>query len=141
MEQNAEILRFFREAIAFRKCHCHPALNRDRFFTGEQNERGMTDISWHGCKLNSPDWDDPNTRSLAYTLAGFEGATDLHVMLNMYWEDLEFELPTLNERRWYRAIATAEASPNDIVKPGEEAKVDGNVYTVKNRSIVVLISR
>ena len=141
VEQNAEILRFFREAIAFRKCHCHPALNRDRFFTGEQNERGMTDISWHGCKLNSPDWDDPNARSLAYTLAGFEGAADLHVMLNMYWEDLEFELPTLNERRWYRAIATAEASPNDIVKRGEEAKVDGNVYTVKNRSIVVLISR
>ena len=141
VEQNADILRFFQEAIAFRKCHCHPALNRNRFFNGEQNERGMVDITWHGCKLNSPDWDDSNARSLAYTIAGFGDAADIHVMLNMYWENLEFELPPLKDREWYRAIDTAEASPKDILQQGEEIKIDRNIYTVEARSIVVLISR
>jgi hypothetical protein len=27
------------------------------------------------------------------TLAGFDGDADLHVMLNMFWEALDFELP------------------------------------------------
>ena len=141
VEQNADILRFFQEAIAFRKCHCHPALNRSHFFNGEQNKRGMADITWHGCKLHSPDWDDPNARSLAYTIAGFGEASDIHIMLNMYWESLEFELPPLEEREWYRVIDTAQPSPRDILKQGAEIKLTNNTYQVKERSIVVLISQ
>ena len=61
-------------------------------------------------------------------------------MLNMYWENLEFEIPSLGQRQWYRAIDTAEASPKDILKRGEEIKVTDNTYLVKERRVVVMIS-
>jgi glycogen operon protein len=141
VEKNAEIFRFFKLMIDFRKCYCHGGLRRSYFFSGEVNERGLADISWHGCKLFSPPWDDPNARVLAYTLGGFEGEADLHVMLNMYWEDLDFEIPSIQDRRWYKVLDTAEPSPMDIVERGKETIVSSDVYLVKNRSVVVLISQ
>ncbi|MEC4811674.1 MAG: glycogen debranching protein GlgX [Scytonema sp. PMC 1069.18] len=141
VEKNADIFRFFKLMIEFRSCYCHPSLRRSYFFTGEVNERGLADISWHGCKLYSPGWHDPYARTLAYTLGGFDGNADIHVMFNMYWEDIEFEIPFLQDRRWYKVIDTAEPSPLDIVEKGKETMVSGDVYIVKNRSTVVLISR
>ncbi|GAX38298.1 glycogen debranching protein GlgX [Nodularia sp. NIES-3585] len=141
VEKNADIFRFFKLMIEFRNCYCNPALHRSHFFNGEVNERGLADISWHGCKLYSPGWHDPDSRVLAYTLGGFEGHADIHIMLNMYWEDLEFEIPLLQDRRWYKVVDTAEPSPADIVEKGNEPMVSGDVYHVKNRSIVVLISQ
>jgi len=32
------------------------------------------------------------------TLAGFNGEPDLHVMLNTYWDSLEFDLPAVPGR-------------------------------------------
>jgi isoamylase len=141
VEKNADIFRFFKLMINFRTCYCHSALRRRYFFSGEVNERGLADISWHSCKLFSPGWHDPNGRVLAFTLGGFEGEADIHVMLNMYWEELEFEIPPIKNRKWYRVVDSALPSPLDIVEPGEETLVSGNVYRVKDRSTVVLISK
>jgi glycogen operon protein len=147
-EKNQEIFRFFKQMIAFRKSH--PLLQRNQFFCGEQNQRGLADISWHGCRLNCPGWNDPSSRVLAFTLGGFSeegssGEVDIHVILNMEWEDLDFDVPPLAGRKWYRVVDTAESSPHDIAEnlaePGEESVVSGNVCHVKNRSVVVLISR
>ena len=125
--------------IRFRKMH--PALRRDQFFNGSVNERGLKDVSWHGTKLNSPGWDDPDARSLAMTLAGFDGDSDLHVMFNMFWESLEFELPVVPARCWCVAVDTAQPSPHDIADPGTERGVLGNTRLVQPRSVVVLIER
>lgn len=141
VEKSADIFRFFKLMINFRKCYCHSALHRRYFFTGEVNERGFADISWHGCKLFSPGWHDSHARVLAFTLGGFEQEADIHVMLNMYWENLDFEIPSIKGRRWYKVVDTALVSPMDIVEPGEETIVSGNVYPVKDRSVVVLISK
>ena len=141
VEKNADILRFFQQAIALRKCHCHPSLGRRRFFKGEVNERGLADISWHGCKLYSPGWDDPNGRTLAYTIGGFKGAADIHVMFNMYWNNLEFEIPAIESRKWYRVVDTALPSPEDILESGQEQLIEDKTYLVEGRSIVVLISQ
>ncbi|GAB1545372.1 glycogen debranching protein GlgX [Scytonema sp. NUACC21] len=141
VEKNSDTLRFFKLMIDFRKRSCNPTLRRRHFFTGEINERGLADISWHSCKLFSPGWDDPNARALAFTLAGFEGAADIHVMLNMYWEALNFEIPFVEGREWYRIVDTAEPSPRDIADLGKETVVSDNSYIVQNRSIVVLISK
>ncbi|MFB2771021.1 glycogen debranching protein GlgX [Pelatocladus sp. BLCC-F211] len=141
VEKNADIFRFFKLMIDFRRCYCHPGLRRSYFFTGEVNERGLADISWHSCKLFSPGWNDPDARVLAYTLGGFEGNADIHVMFNMYWEDMEFEIPFLEYRQWYKVVDTALVSPLDIVERGKETLVSGDVCTVKNRSVVVLISQ
>ncbi len=139
VEKNANIFRFFKLMIRFRKDH--PVLCRGCFFTGEVNERGLADISWHGTKLFSPGWYDSQSRAFAFTLGGFNGDADIHVMLNMYWEGLEFELPTVPGRTWYRVVDTSIASPMDIVEPGQEMMVTGNTYFVSDRSTVILISK
>jgi glycogen operon protein len=141
VEKNADIFRFFKLLINFRKCYCHTGLRRRHFFSGEINERGLADISWHGCKLFNPGWHNHHGRVLAFTLGGFEGESDIHVMFNMYWETLDFELPPIEGREWYKVIDTAEPSPVDIMEPEQETLVLDNVYFVEGRSIVVLISK
>jgi glycogen operon protein len=114
------------------------------------NERGLADISWHGCRTFAPGWDDPGSRVLAFTLGGFpikssvktsDADTDIHVMMNMDWADLDFDVPAVEGRRWYRVIDTGAASPADIFEPGTEPLFEGDTCRVANRSIVVLISK
>jgi glycogen operon protein len=62
-------------------------------------------------------------------------------MMNMYWEKLDFEIPVLPNRMWFKVLDTAEPSPHDIVDPGNEVEVDGSVCPVQGRSIVVLVSK
>jgi len=137
-ESNQDMLRFFRQMIAFRKTH--PALTQPYFYRGEINERGLPDITWHGTRPNSPGFDDPEARALACTIAGFGGREDLHVMMNMFWKPLDFEVPFQFGRAWRRAIDTFAASPHDIVDPGQEAPAVDRICTVQERSIVVLTS-
>jgi glycogen operon protein len=139
VDKNSELLRFCRGMIRFRKMHA--AVRRDQFFDGSVNDRGLTDVSWHGTKLNRPGWDDAGARALAMTLAGFGGDSDLHVMFNMFWESLDFELPVVPGRRWCMAVDTARPSPLDIADPGSEPEVLGTTYQVQARSVVVLVNR
>jgi glycogen operon protein len=139
VSENSAMLRFWKEMIHYRRRF--EVLRRAHFFRGQVNERGLQDITWHGVELNRPGWDDPHARTLAFTLAGFEDAPDLHVILNMYWEELEFELPPVLGRQWYRVVDTHQASPLDILEPGQEILVMDHVYPAQGRSVVVLISR
>ena len=136
--RNRELLGFFRQMIAFRKRH--PILHRSRFFTGNLNSRGLPDVVWHGCALNSPGWYDPNCRVLAFTLGGFDGDADMHVILNMEVSGLDFAIPPVEGRQWYKAIDTSEPSPKDFAEPGKEAIVSGDACSVRGHSVVVLIS-
>jgi len=136
---NAGLLRFFSRLIGNRRRHAE--LHRARFFTGEVNERGLADISWHGCNLHEPGFDDPTTGVLAFTLGGADEGTDLHAMLNMEDTALDFELPSIEGRRWYRSVDTALEAPDDITDPGAEVPVEGATYRVDAHSVVVLFSR
>ena len=126
IEEYPELLRFWQRLIEFRKTHA--VLRYGRFFSGARNDRGILDIDWHGVRLHEPGWDDPNARSLAFTLAGFDNDPDLHVMMNMYWEPLVFELPSIPGRGWRIAFDTFDDS------------VDGDPRVVRPRSIVVLVN-
>ncbi|HJT87574.1 MAG TPA: glycogen debranching protein GlgX [Bryobacteraceae bacterium] len=139
VEANRDLLRFWKLMIAFRKQH--PALRLSRFYTGEPNQRGLADVSWHGTRLNSPGWDDPQARSLAMTIAGENQDPDLHVIMNMQDDRLTFELPGVAGRRWFKAVDTFQPPPADISDPGKEPPVDGNTCDVEGRSIVVLVNR
>jgi glycogen operon protein len=139
VEKNRDLLRFWQRMIEFRRSHA--AVRLAEFFTGAVNERGVADLTWHGTKLASPGWNDPEARTLAMTLGGFDGDPDIHAMLNMYWDPLDFELPAVPGRRWLLAVDTALAPPLDIADPGGEAPVEGATYTAKGRSVVVLINR
>lgn len=139
IDKHSELLRFCKNMIRFRKTHS--TVRRNRFFDGSVNDRGLKDVSWHGTKLNRPGWDDPEARALAATLAGGGEDSDLHIMLNMFWEPLEFELPVVPGRRWFLAVDTAQPSPRDLPDPGFETGVLGNTYRVDGRSVAVLLNR
>jgi isoamylase len=139
IEKNSGLLRFWKQLIAFRKRHS--TLRQARFFSAAANQRGVPDIAWHGIKLNQPGWDDPHARALAFTLGGLNGSPDLHVMMNMFWQPLEFELPAIHGRGWSKAIDTFQPAPRDIAEPGAESPVTGATCVVEPRNIVVLVNR
>jgi glycogen operon protein len=124
--------------IALRKRHA--SIMRRRFLTGDVIEsRGIKDISWHGAKLDTPLWDDPDTRLLAFTLAGVkENEADLHVIINMSDEKTIVELPEIKGKNWCLSVNTSEQSPYDIIRrPNQKQMMDNdNTFLVKGKSIV-----
>jgi len=67
----------------------------------------------------------------------------VHLLLNAYWQPLDFELPRLasvDENRWRRWIDTALETPHDIVEWEEAQLVPGYTYRAQARSVVVLFA-
>lgn len=139
VEKNSELLRFWQQVINLRK-HFKELL-RPRYFTGALNDRGIPDLAWHGPKLNSPGWNDPNARYLAFTIGGFGSDMDLHVMINMHWESVQFEIPQVSGYSWYRLIDTALPGPQDVMPINQSVLIQENKYILTPRSIVVLESK
>jgi glycogen operon protein len=138
LESQREMLNFTSEMIAFRRRHA--SLTADRFYDGRLvPARGIPDITWHGARLNQPPWNDASARVLAFTVAGIEGGEpDVHAILNMSSDAIEFELPALAGRLWSLAVDTAQAPPGDIVEPARQAPLTERSRRVTQRSIVVL---
>lgn len=142
-EKHADLLRFWQRMIEFRKKHA--AVRQNAFYSGETNMRGLNDVTWHGTKLNAPSWDDSQARALGFTLAGFGSDkdhpnADIHVMMNMYWEALDMDIPVVKGRKWVRVVDTFMPGQSDIADPGKEVVCTGQSYRVNARSIVVLIN-
>jgi glycogen operon protein len=112
--------------IAFRKAH--PTLSRSRFW--------REDIAWYGV---GPTVDlSHHSRSLAFCLHGAsQGDDDVYVMINAYWDALEFEIQEGEARDWKRIVDTALPGPNDFSEHG--LALDVTKYVVAPRSIVVLL--
>jgi isoamylase len=94
---------------------------------------------WHGVKLGAPDWSD-DSRCLA--IGGFLPADGIqfHLILNAYWEPLEFELPVLTSGKWQRWIDTALEAPHDIAGLNESPVVEGPTYRAMDRSVAMLFA-
>jgi isoamylase len=138
---NAEMLRFVREMIAFRKRHA--SLRRRHFLTGRPPGRGeLADVTWHGYELERPLWDDGEARLLAYTLAAVEpGAAHLHIVLNMSDQGHKLAFPPMVDRAWYRIIDSARAAPMDIVPPARQRPARSPHYLAAARSVLVFEGR
>jgi isoamylase len=93
--------------------------------------------TWHGVKLHQPDWGD-GSQSVALTAELKREGLYIHLILNAYWEPLEFELPMLGSGMWQRWIDTALASPNDIVPWKTAPPVQVGTYRAEARSVVML---
>ena len=111
VERNAEILRFTTALTHLRR----------RFVAamGHPVGLGLADIlrdaaiEWSGVEVGAPDLGD-DSHSVALTARVEAGA--LHVILNAWWEPLEFELPAPGEATvgWHRLVDTAGEPPHDI---------------------------
>lgn len=93
--------------------------------------------AWHGVKLNQLDWGDGSHSVALYAEIKPEGMS-FHLVLNAYWEPLEFELPRLESGTWRRWIDTGLDSPNDIVPWQNAPPVQGTTYRAAARSVVML---
>jgi glycogen operon protein len=98
----------------------------------------QANVIWHGVRLHQPDW-GPSSHSIAFTAAAAGGC---FLILNAYWEPLDFELPPLPGTRepWRRWIDTSLESPCDIVDWEQAPLVTGTTYRAGPRSVVVLLA-
>ena len=82
--------------------------------------------------------------SLACTLRSIKGRFLIHLILNPYWEALEFELPPTGDSPasgWHRWIDTSLDSPEDLCEWASAPVLTGASYLVQPRSVVVLFAR
>ena len=162
MESNAGLLRFFQLMIAFRKRS--GLLRRSSF---DLNGEHGFHVTWHGVKRMKPDWSS-ESRTIAMQLTQLEltpalhdvfvnddtnafvndgttaGGTreDLHFVANAYSGDLEFELPQIGQREWFRVVDTAQASPLDIADDGQEFPVlSQESFVVRARSVAIFVAK
>jgi glycogen operon protein len=127
LEKNADIFRFFRMMIAFRKSH--PSIGRSRFW--------REDVRWYGPQ-EIVDW-GPDSHELAYCLHGAsQNDVDIYVMINAGEENVRFTIQEGRPDSWRRVVDTARPSPEDIVDEAAAPVLDSLAYDVQSRSIVVL---
>ena len=147
--ENADtaLLTYVSKLIEFRRGH--PVFRRRRFLTGIE----ATQLEWFtpaGAPMDGGDWADPNARAIAIYLNGSDDPDraedgtflvddDFLVLVNSWWEPLEFVLPaTRPQAQWHIEIDSYDlASPPEV---REDERKPGDTVTVGPRSVVVLRS-
>ena len=126
LQSNQDIFRFFKSMIAFRKNHS--TLSRSRFW--------REDVVWYGTSAAGDLSAD--SHSLAFCLHGAsQNDRDIYVMINAYWENLEFHIQEGTASEWTRIVDTALPTPNDFSNSSEPLKTLS--YRAAPRSVVVLL--
>ena len=137
-EKHADIHRFAKTLIAMRM-NRHLPIERLDLTLNELLRRQP--FTWHGVRLNAPDWShESHTLAATVALAGYP--VMLHLIINAFWEALEFELPALAEAgvAWRRCLDTSLDAPADICGWKDAPSVQERSYRVHPRSVVVLVA-
>jgi len=134
---HSDILRFVKQLVELRVHRVIPVENEGKTLN-ELLSRAR--LEYHGVELHKPDWGE-RSHALAVTVFGSHGEHAIHLMMNAYWEPLDFALPVLSEHGWHRWINTSLESPDDISDWLKTPLVGGKSYRVESRSIVALIGR
>ena len=137
VEKRADVLRFVKELIALRMNRELPVERLD--LTLNELLRRQP-VQWQGVKLHAPDWSD-ESHALAATVPLLGYPLVLHLIINAYWEALEFEVPVLEgEQNWRRCIDTYLDPPDDICNWADAPRLQGSACRVEARSLVMLIA-
>jgi isoamylase len=146
-QPDTELQAFASRLVAFRKKH--PVFRRRRFLAGAE----ASELRWFtpaGTEMTDGDWSDESALAVALYLDGFDdpdraadGAPllddDFLVLVNAWWEPLEFVLPSTRERAaWHVEVDTYDLTP----ATGSAAAVRdaGDRVAVGPRSLAVLCS-
>ncbi len=141
LEDNAEIFRFVRALIRFRRAH--HSLHRSRYLLGHDapeghDTPGYTRVRWHGREPDAADWGADN-RLLCYTLLPALDDVAIHVMLNAGDETVQVTLPPAPRGGpWLRVLDTALPSPQDLLEPADYEPLT-RYYEIAERAAVVLV--
>ncbi len=136
--KHADVHRFMRLLIAHRlMSDLKPELQR-RSLNQLLREANR---SWHGVKLGEPDW-SVHSHSLATSIECQDPNLQFYLIMNAYWEPLEFELPPMggHDDFWHRWIDTSFDSPDDIVERQTAPTVKRRAYLAGPRSVVGLFA-
>jgi glycogen operon protein len=147
-DQDTGLLEFTRRLIALRKAH--PVFRRSRFLAGAE----AYDLRWFtpsGTGMTDADWSDASALAIALYLDGSDAPDraadgtplvddDFLVLVNAWWEPLEFVLPeTRPEAIWRVEIDSyepaAQSGPAASSSPDHKT---GDHIMVGPRSVVVL---
>jgi isoamylase len=138
-----DLLAFTRRLVAFRRAH--PVFRRRRFLVGIE----AAELAWFtpsATPMTMDNWADPNARALSIYLDGGDAPDlaedgtpllddDFLVLVNGWWEKLQFRLPDVDgPRAWRLALDTYD--PAQAVSP--EDLHAGDDITLGPQSIVVL---
>jgi len=136
--KHADVLRFVRLLIERRLLR---DVEHEQRRVSSQQVLSETKPAWHGVKPNQPDW-SPISHSIAIGGESKKEGVLAHIILNAYWEALDFELPLLSggNKHWRRWIDTALDPPHEICGWNAEPLVPEGTYRVGARSVVVLIA-
>ena len=136
--RHGDIRRFTKELIALRSSRNLPIERLDMTLRELLRHQPVT---WHGVRLHAPDWGhDSHTLAASGYLIGYQA--QLHVIVNAYWEALDFEIPPHGDTQtgWRRVIDTSLDSPHDVCAWREAPKVQQSTYAVQPRSVVLLMT-
>ena len=123
-------------------------LTARRLVRGVEHERRRVNLvdllreskhAWHGVKLHQPDWSHCS-RTLAFDAELQQQGLRLYLILNAYWEALDFALPPTSGAPWRRWIDTALAPPDEIVDWQTSPAIASAAYRAGPRSVVVLFT-
>jgi isoamylase len=138
VEKHADLHRFVRNLIALR-------MNRD--LPVERVDMTLNEllrrqpVQWHGVRLNAPDWShESHTIAATVRLLGYPLL--LHLIINAYWEALEFEIPALQRApdSWRRCVDTYLDPPDDVRSWADAPPLQGSTCRVEPRSVVLLLA-
>ena len=144
-QPDKQLLDFTRQLVAFRLAH--PVFRRRRFLAGAE----AAELRWFtpaGTEMTGADWADASALALALCLDGSDDPDraadgslmiddDFLVLVNAWWEPLEFVLPVTREQAaWH-----IELDSYDLTSPAGSmaaSRTAGDRVAVGPRSIVVL---
>ncbi len=113
-----------------------PLLRPEKFTRYHGGEGGgFADLEWlrpDGEAMTSEDWDTPHTRQIGLLMGNSEER--LAILCNAFHEPGEFRLPAPLEGGWRLLVDTASG----LADPRGSKAVDGEVYSVEGRALVVL---
>ena len=132
------MLRFVKKLIHFIQ---DLAIFREEEFLKINDYSEEPHLIWHGQYLGEPDW-SRDSHTLAFSLCYPAKGEHLHIILNAYWQPLNFELPPLGSgKHWHRIIDTALSAPDDFSDLPKAPKIQEDNYLVTARSAVVLMEK
>lgn len=141
VDTQRDMFEFTKAMIALRKRHT--SLKRRVFYDQQQITPGeLPPMQWHGVALAEPEWADPVSRVLRFTLAAQQqDEAHLHVVLNMSEAAHLLELPSLPGTRWHLAVDTAAPGGRNCYPPERQPAVKRMRCRAPPRSVLVFEGR
>jgi isoamylase len=139
VERHSDIHRFVKSLIALRLNRELPTERLDMTLAELLRRRPF---QWHGVKLNAPDWSS-ESHTLVATVSLLDQPILLHLIINAYWEALEFEVPPRPQphQAWRRCVDTSCDPPEDISDWANARNLSGSTCLVQPRSVVILLAK